>query len=61
MAMGIRDGEQSPLWIVTADLPQSLGHRFYVRLNVLLDPHDFDRFVEKHAVLLRPRPWAGRA
>src|SRR6266481_915031 len=47
MAMGIRDGEQSPLWIVTADLPQSPGHPFYARLNVLLDAHDFDRFVEK--------------
>src|SRR6202049_1860418 len=47
MAMGIGDGEQSPLWIVTADLPQSPGHPFYVRLNALLDAHDFDRFVEK--------------
>jgi transposase len=47
MAMGIRDGEQSPLWVVTADLPQSPGHPFYARLNALLDAHDFDRFVEK--------------
>src|ERR1700682_4385120 len=47
MAMGIRDGEQSPLWIVTADLPQSPGHPFYARLNGLLDAHGFDRFVEK--------------
>src|SRR5580692_812428 len=47
MAMGTRDGEQSPLWIVTADLPQSPGHPFYARLNALLDAHDFDRFVEK--------------
>jgi transposase len=46
MAMGIRDGEQSPLWVVTADLPQSPGHPFYDRLNALLDAHDFDRFVE---------------
>jgi transposase len=45
--MGIRDGEQSPLWVVTADLPQSPGHPFYARLNALLDAHDFDRFVEK--------------
>jgi transposase len=45
--MGIRDGEQSPLWIVTADLPRSPGHPFYTRLNVLLDAHHFDRFVEK--------------
>ena len=47
MAMGIREGEQSPLWVVTADLPKSPGHPFYVRLNALLDAHDFDRFVEK--------------
>jgi transposase len=46
MAMGVRDGEQSPLWIVTADLPRSPGHPFYTRLNALLDAHDFDRFVE---------------
>src|SRR2546425_2989982 len=46
MAMGIRDGEQSPLWVVTADLPKSPGHPFYSRLNALLDAHDFDRFVE---------------
>src|SRR6266566_1750428 len=47
MAMGIRDGEQSPLWIVTADLPKSPGHPFYARLNALLEANDFDRFVEK--------------
>src|SRR6202163_350864 len=47
MAMGIRDGEQSPLWVATADLPQSPGHPFYARLNGLLDAHGFDRFVEK--------------
>src|SRR5438874_13540497 len=47
MAMGIRDGEQSPLWIVTADLPKSPGHPFFARLNALLDANDFDRFVEK--------------
>jgi transposase len=45
--MGIRDGEQSPLWVVTADLPKSPGHPFYARLNALLDANDFDRFVEK--------------
>ena len=45
--MGIRDGEQSPLWVVTADLPKSPGHPFYARLNALLDANNFDRFVEK--------------
>src|SRR6266581_2415522 len=43
MAMGIREGEQSPLWVVTADLPKSPGHPFYTRLNALLDAQDFDR------------------
>src|SRR6266581_226551 len=47
MAMGIREGEQAPLWVVTADLPKSPGHPFYTRLNALLDAQDFDRFVEK--------------
>jgi len=45
--MGIRDGEQSPLWVVTSDLPKSPSHPFYARLNALLDANDFDRFVEK--------------
>src|SRR5882724_10903246 len=47
MAMGTRDGEQSPLWVVTSDLPKSPGHPFYTRLNALLDTHGFDRFVEQ--------------
>src|SRR5712672_2807691 len=47
MAMGTRDGEQSPLWVVTSALPKSPGHPFYTRLNVLLDTHGFDRFVEQ--------------
>lgn len=45
--MGIRDSDQSPLWVVTADLPKSPGHPFYARLNALLDAGGFDRFVEK--------------
>src|SRR5712692_9558487 len=66
MAMGIRDGEQSPLWVVTADLPKSPGHPFYARLNALLEAHDFDRFVEKKcqpfyaAVMGRPSLTPGR-
>jgi transposase len=47
MAMGTRDGEQSPLWVVTSDLPKSPGHPVYTRLNALLDTHGFDRFVEQ--------------
>ena len=64
--MGIREGEQSPLWVVTADLPKSPGHPFYARLNSVLDAHDFDRFVEKKcqgfyaAVMGRPSLTPGR-
>src|SRR5712672_2325763 len=47
MAMGTRDGEQSPLWVVTSALPKSPGHPFYARLNTVLDAHHFDRFVEQ--------------
>src|SRR5215212_2033960 len=46
MAMGIRDGEQSSLWVATSDLPASPGHPFYARLTAVLEAHDFDRFVE---------------
>src|SRR6266446_1064815 len=66
MAMGIRDGEQSPLWVVTADLPKSPGHPFDARLNALLEANDFDRFVEKqcqrfYAVVMgRPSLTPGR-
>jgi len=44
--MGIRDGEQSSLWVATSDLPASPGHPFYARLTAVLEAHDFDRFVE---------------
>ena len=46
MAMGIRESEQSLLWVAAAELPKSPGHPFYTRLNALLDAHDFDPFVE---------------
>ena len=45
--MGIREDEQSSLWVATSELPKSPGHPFYTRLNALLDAHDFDRFVER--------------
>ena len=45
--MGTRDIEQSPLWVVTSDLPKSPSHPFYARLNELLDASSFDAFVEK--------------
>src|SRR6195256_692214 len=47
MAMGTRDGEQSPLGVATSDLPKSPGHPFYARVNAVLDADHFDRFVEQ--------------
>jgi transposase len=44
--MGIREDQQSSLWIATCELPTSPGHPFYARLNAILDAHDFDRVVE---------------
>ena len=46
MAMGTRENEQSPLWVVTSDLPKAPSHPFYARLNELLDASGFDPFVE---------------
>lgn len=34
------------MWVATQDLPRSAAHPFYVRLNQILDRHDFDGFVE---------------
>jgi hypothetical protein len=62
MAMGTRQSEQGSLWVATAELPKSLGHPFYMRLNALLDGADFDRFVEGQCarfyapVMGRPSP-----
>ena len=48
MAMGKRErGEQGAMWVATADLPQSQGHPFFVRLNRILAEHGFDDYVEK--------------
>jgi len=44
--MGMRETDQSPLWIAASDLPASPGHPFYARLNAVLDAHGFDRFAE---------------
>ena len=51
--MGIRESEQSLLWVAAAELPKSPGHPFYMRLNALLDAHDFDPFVEGVPRVLR--------
>jgi transposase len=48
MAMGRRkDRARTPgLWIAANELPSTVGHPFYQRLNQILDAHAFDDFVE---------------
>ena len=46
MAMGKKKRRQETLWVATSDLPTSPGHPFYQRLNLILESHGFDRFVE---------------
>ena len=38
---------QEALWVATTDLPQTVAHPFYRRVNALLDAHGFDTFVER--------------
>ena len=60
MALGKRKDEQQELWVATTDLPRSLGHPFYQKLNQLLAEDGFDQWLEKlcapyyHATLGRP-------
>lgn len=47
MALGRRKRErQGALWIATQDMPQTMGHPFYHRLNQLLAEVSFDTYVE---------------
>ena len=41
-----RHAKQASMWVATQDLPRSAAHPFYVRLNQILDQHDFDGYVE---------------
>jgi transposase len=52
MAMGTWSEEpvQGELFITSGDLPRSMGHPFYAKLNSLLDEAGFDRFVESQCV-----------
>ena len=52
MAMGKRsdDPVQGELFVTSADLPRSLGHPFYAKLNQLLAEAGFDGFVESTCV-----------
>jgi len=49
MAMGKRAKqrqEQTDFWIAHTELPRTVGHPFYERLNQLLEERGFDEFVE---------------
>jgi transposase len=48
MAMGKRRRRlrQTSMWVATQDLPRSVAHPFYTRLNQIFDDHHFDEFVE---------------
>jgi transposase len=52
MAMGARSEEpvQGELFITSGDLPRSMGHPFYAKLNQLLGEAGFDRYVESQCV-----------
>jgi len=47
MAMGRRAKQRKPqadFWIAHTELPRSVGHPFYGRLNQLLEERGFDEF-----------------
>ena len=47
MAMGKRKREeQTGMWVAVSELPKSVSHPFYEKLNRLLAEHGFDEFVE---------------
>jgi len=49
MAMGRKASQQQPepLWIPHTELPRTVAHPFYDRLNEVLEAHGFDEFVEQ--------------
>ena len=49
MAMGRRAKQRQPqqdLWVAHTELPRTVGHPFYEKLNQLLEERKFDEFVE---------------
>jgi transposase len=47
MAMGQKTHEeQAAMWVAVSELPRSVSHPFYEKLNRLLAEHGFDEFVE---------------
>jgi hypothetical protein len=57
MAMGTKKQRerQEPLWY-HAELAEAPGHRFYRRLNHVLEAAGFDRFCEEQCRKVRPWP-----
>ena len=48
MAMGKRKHEeQRAMWVAVSELPRSVSHPFYEKLNRLLAEHGFDELVEE--------------
>ena len=47
--MGKRTNQQrqEPIWIAQTDLPETVAHPFYTRLNQVLEERGFDEFVER--------------
>lgn len=62
MSMGKREEKQSNLWLSYKDVSSGPGHRFYEKLNTLLDERRFDREVEALcATYYAAREASGRA
>lgn len=61
MAMGKRNRNRQPsMWVTTTDLPTTVSHPFYARLNQLLLEHGFDDFAEAQCAGFYARRWGGR-
>ena len=52
MTMGKRSrhAKQASMWVATQDSPRSVPHRFYARLNQILEQHGFDGYVDGRAL-----------
>jgi hypothetical protein len=64
MAMGRRmkqRQEQTEFWIAHTELPRTVAHPFFERLNQLLEERGFDEFVEQQLTEPKPKsacsPW----
>ena len=60
MAMGKRKHEeQRGMWVAVSELPKSVSHPFYEKLNGLLAEHGFDELSRPSASRSMPRRWGG--